>query len=239
MKYKYIVQNTARQYGKVATFMPKPLFGDNGSGMHVHQSIFNGSEPLFYEKGGYANLSELALNYIGGILYHAPALIALTNPSTNSFKRLVPGYEAPVNLVFSKGNRSAAVRIPVAAVTPKGCRIEFRTPDSTANPYLSFAAMLMAGLDGIKKKLDPRALGYGPLDKNIYELSDAEKGEIRSVPGSLDEALDALEADFEFLTEGGVFTKDFIDNYIGLKRDEAKAVSIRIHPHEYSLYFDL
>jgi glutamine synthetase len=207
--------------------------------MHVHQSIFDGGTPLFYEKGGYGNLSEMALNYIGGILYHAPALIALTNPSTNSFKRLVPGYEAPVNLVFSKGNRSAAVRIPIAAVTPKGCRIEFRTPDSTANPYLAFSAMLMAGLDGIKKKIDPRALGYGPLDKNIYDLTDEEKGEIRSVPGSLDEALNALEADYEFLVEGGVFTKDFIDNYIGLKRDEAKAVSIRIHPHEYSLYFDL
>ena len=218
--------------------MPKPLFGDNGSGMHVHQSIFNGGTPLFYEKGAYANLSEMAMHYIGGILYHAPALIALTNPSTNSFKRLVPGYEAPVNLVFSKGNRSAAVRIPVAAVTPKGCRIEFRTPDSTANPYLAFAAMLMAGLDGIKKKIDPRALGYGPFDKNIYELSDAEKAEIRSVPGSLDEALDALEADSDFLTEGGVFTQDFIDNYIDLKRGEAKAVAIRIHPHEYNLYFD-
>lgn len=239
MKYKYIIQNTARQYGKVATFMPKPLFGDNGSGMHVHQSIFNGDSPLFYEKGAYANLSEMALNYIGGILYHAPALIAITNPSTNSFKRLVPGYEAPVNLVFSKGNRSAAVRIPVAAVTPKGCRIEFRTPDSTANPYLAFAAMLLAGLDGIKKKMDPRKLGYGPIDKNIYELSDEDKGEIRSVPGSMFEALDALEADHEFLLEGGVFTKDFIDNYIGFKRDEAKQVAIRIHPHEYSLYFDL
>jgi glutamine synthetase len=238
MKYKYIVHNTARQYGKVATFMPKPLVGDNGSGMHVHQSIFNGDTPLFWEKGAYANLSEIALNYIGGILYHAPALIALTNPSTNSFKRLVPGYEAPVNLVFSKGNRSAAVRIPVAAVTPKGCRIEFRTPDSTANPYLAFAAMLLAGLDGIQKKIDPRALGYGPLDRNIYELSDAEKREIRSVPGSLDEALDALLADSEFLTESGVFTKDFIDNYVELKRGEAKAVSMRVHPHEYSLYFD-
>lgn len=236
--YKYIVHNTARQYGKVATFMPKPLFGDNGSGMHVHQSIFNGDSPLFYEKGGYANLSEMALNYIGGILYHAPALIALTNPSTNSFKRLVPGYEAPVNLVFSKGNRSAAVRIPVAAVTPKGCRIEFRTPDSTANPYLAFAAMLMAGLDGIKRKLNPMELGYGPLDTNIYELSDAEKGNIRSVPGTLDEALEALEADYEFLTEGGVFTKDFIDNYIQFKRSEAKDVAIRVHPHEFSLYFD-
>jgi glutamine synthetase len=228
----------ARQYGKVATFMPKPLFGDNGSGMHVHQSIFDGDTPLFYEKGAYANLSETALHYIGGILYHAPALIAITNPSTNSFKRLVPGYEAPVNLVFSKGNRSAAVRIPVAAVTPKGCRIEFRTPDSTANPYLAFAAMLMAGLDGIKNKLDPSKLGYGPFDKNIYELSDAEKREIRSVPASLDEALDALLADYEFLTRGGVFTEDFINNFVDLKRAEAKAVSIRVHPHEYGLYFD-
>jgi glutamine synthetase len=238
LKYKYIVHNTAHQYGKVATFMPKPLFGDNGSGMHVHQSIFNGDTPLFYEKGAYANLSETALYYIGGILHHAPALIALTNPSTNSFKRLVPGYEAPVNLVFSKGNRSAAVRIPIAAVTPKGCRIEFRTPDSTANPYLAFAAMLLAGLDGIKNKIDPRKLGYGPFDTNIYELSDAEKNEIRSVPGTLDEALDALEADNEFLTQGGVFTKDFIQNYIDYKRGEAKSVSIRIHPQEYSLYFD-
>lgn len=238
LKYKYIVHNTARQYGKVATFMPKPLFGDNGSGMHVHQSIFNGDTPLFYEKGAYANLSETALYYIGGILHHAPALIALTNPSTNSFKRLVPGYEAPVNLVFSKGNRSAAVRIPIAAVTPKGCRIEFRTPDSTANPYLAFAAMLLAGLDGIQNKIDPRKLGYGPFDTNIYELSDAEKNEIRSVPGSLDEALDALEADSEFLTQGGVFTKDFISNYIDYKRGEAKSVNIRIHPQEYSLYFD-
>ncbi|KKO53628.1 type I glutamate--ammonia ligase [Paenibacillus sp. DMB20] len=237
--YKYIVHNTARQYGKTATFMPKPLFGDNGSGMHVHQSIFNGDTPLFYEKGAYANLSEMAMHYIGGILYHAPALIALTNPSTNSFKRLVPGYEAPVNLVFSKGNRSAAIRIPVAAVTPKGCRIEFRTPDSTANPYLAFSAMLMAGLDGIKRKIDPVALGFGPFDKNIYELSDAEKKEIRSVPGTLDDALDALQADYEFLTEGGVFTKEFLDNFIELKRSEAKAVSIRVHPHEYSLYYDL
>ncbi len=182
----------------------------------------------------------MALNYIGGILYHAPALIALTNPSTNSFKRLVPGYEAPVNLVFSKGNRSAAVRIPVASVTPKGCRIEFRTPDSTANPYLAFSAMLLAGLDGIKKKIDPRKLGYGPVDKKTStNCPMKKKAEIRSVPAGLDEALDALEADHEFLLEGGVFSKDFIDNYIGFKREEAKQVSIRIHPHEYSLYFDL
>lgn len=238
LKYKYIVHNVARQWGKVATFMPKPLFGDNGSGMHVHTSIFNGDTPLFYDNKEYANLSKLAMSYIAGILYHAPALIAITNPSTNSFKRLVPGYEAPVNLVFSKGNRSAAVRIPIAAVTPKGCRIEFRTPDSTANPYLAFAAMLLAGLDGIKKGLDPIALGYGPFDKNIYDLPEEEKKEIRSVPGTLDEALDALEADSAFLTESGVFSQDFIDNYVAFKRQEAKAVSIRIHPHEYSLYFD-
>ncbi|GGF84988.1 type I glutamate--ammonia ligase [Paenibacillus aceti] len=239
MVYKYIVHNTAIQFGKTATFMPKPLFGDNGSGMHVHQSIFNGDTPLFYEKGAYANLSETALHYIGGILYHAPALIAFTNPSTNSFKRLVPGYEAPVNLVYSKGNRSAAVRIPVAAVTPKGCRIEFRTPDSTANPYLAFSAMLMAGLDGIKRKIDPVKEGYGPFDKNIYELSRAEKDGIRSVPGSLEEALNALEADCGFLTEGGVFTKEFIANYIEFKRAEARAVAIRVHPYEFGLYYDL
>ncbi|MBP2002196.1 glutamine synthetase [Paenibacillus shirakamiensis] len=239
MVYKYIVQNTAQQYGKTATFMPKPLFGDNGSGMHVHQSIFDGDTPLFYEKGGYANLSEMALHYIGGILHHAPALIAFTNPSTNSFKRLVPGYEAPVNLVYSKGNRSAAVRIPVAAVTPKGCRVEFRTPDSTANPYLAFSAMLLAGLDGIKNKIDPNEKGYGPYDKNIYELSDAEKKDIRSVPGSLDEALDALLADTDFLTEGGVFTQEFINNFVELKRGESKAVNMRVHPHEIGLYFDL
>lgn len=238
LKYKYIVHNTARQYGKTATFMPKPLWGDNGNGMHVHQSIFDGDIPLFYEKGNYANLSDMAMHYIGGILYHAPALIALTNPSTNSFKRLVPGYEAPVNLVFSKGNRSAAVRVPVAAVSPKGTRIEFRTPDSTANPYLAFSAMLMAGLDGIKKKMDPRELGYGPLDKNIYELSDEDKREIRSVPTSLDEALDALENDLEFLTEGGVFSQDFLDNYIAFKRAESRDVNTRTHPHEYSLYYD-
>ncbi len=238
MKYKYIVHNVAKQWGKTATFMPKPLFGENGSGMHVHSSIFNGEAPLFYEKGTYGNLSELALHYVGGILYHAPALIALTNPSTNSYKRLVPGYEAPVNLVFSKGNRSAAVRIPVAAVTPKGCRVEFRTPDSTANPYLAFAAMLLAGLDGIKRKLDPTALGYGPFDRNIYDLTEDEKREIRSVPTTLDEALNALEADSVFLTEGGVFTQDFINNYIAMKRRDAQAVALRIHPHEYSLYYD-
>ncbi|MEJ8547838.1 type I glutamate--ammonia ligase [Brevibacillus borstelensis] len=237
--FKYIVRNVAAKHGKTATFMPKPIVGDNGSGMHVHQSLFNGDTPLFFEKGGYANLSETALYYIGGILHHAPALIALTNPSTNSFKRLVPGYEAPVNLVFSKGNRSAAVRIPVAAVTPKAARIEFRTPDSTANPYLAFAAMLMAGLDGIKRKLDPRELGYGPIDKNIYDLSDAEKVDIKSAPGSLAEALDALERDCDFLLEGGVFTREVIESWIELKRGEIQEVERTVNPKEYELYYDL
>lgn len=237
--FKYIVRNVAAKHGKTATFMPKPIVGDNGSGMHVHQSLFNGDTPLFYEQGGYANLSETALHYIGGILHHAPALIALTNPSTNSFKRLVPGYEAPVNLVFSKGNRSAAVRIPIAAVTPKASRIEFRTPDSTANPYLAFAAMLMAGLDGIKRKLDPRELGFGPLDKNIYDLSDAEKHEIKSAPGSLAEALVALEQDHDFLLEGDVFTKEVIEGWIAQKRGEIEQVERTVNPKEYELYYDL
>ncbi|MFF2530161.1 type I glutamate--ammonia ligase [Brevibacillus sp. NPDC058079] len=237
--FKYIVRNVAAKHGKTATFMPKPIVGDNGSGMHVHQSLFNGDTPLFYEQGGYANLSETALHYIGGILHHAPALIALTNPSTNSFKRLVPGYEAPVNLVFSKGNRSAAVRIPIAAVTPKASRIEFRTPDSTANPYLAFAAMLMAGLDGIKRKLDPRELGFGPMDKNIYDLSDAEKHEIKSAPASLAEALVALEQDHDFLLAGDVFTKEVIEGWIAQKRGEIEQVERTVNPKEYELYYDL
>lgn len=240
MLYKYIVRNVARKYGKVATFMPKPIFGDNGSGMHVHQSLFSGDTPLFYEEGKYGNMSDMALHYLAGILTHAPAILAFSNPSTNSYKRLVPGYEAPVNLVFSKGNRSAAVRVPVAAVTPKSARIEFRTPDCTANPYLAFSAMLMAGLDGIRRKLDPTALGYGPIDKNIYELGADEKAKIRSVPGSFAESLEALEADNEFLLEGGVFTKDFIENWIELKRTtEINPMNLRPHPYEFHLYLDL
>ncbi len=240
MLYKYIVRQVARQNGKIATFMPKPIFGDNGSGMHVHQSLFNGDTPLFYEKGQYGNLSDMAKYYIGGILVHAPALLAFSNPSTNSYKRLVPGYEAPVNLVYSKGNRSAAVRVPVAAVTPKSCRVEFRTPDATANPYLAFAAMLMAGLDGIKRKLDPTELGYGPVDKNIYELPASEKALIKSVPGSLEESLQALEQDYEFLLSGSVFSKEFIHNWIDLKRvTEVNPMNLRPHPYEFHLYLDL
>ncbi len=238
--YKYIVRNVAKRYGKVATFMPKPVYGDNGSGMHVHQSIFNGDTPLFFEEGTYGNMSKTALHYIGGILHHAPALLAFATPSTNSFKRLVPGFEAPVNLVFSKGNRSAAVRVPIAAVSPKSARVEFRTPDGTANPYLAFAAMLLAGIDGIRKGIDPTQHGYGPVDKNIYELSAAEKSEIRSVPGSLEEVLTALKADHEFLLEGGVFDREFIDTWISFKRaTEVQPLAVRPHPYEFQMYFDL
>ncbi|MFZ5815622.1 MAG: type I glutamate--ammonia ligase [Bacillota bacterium] len=236
--YKYILRNVARRHGKTLTFMPKPIFGDNGSGMHTHQSLSKGGTNLFWEEGAYGNISQTAMYYIGGILKHAPALIALTNPSTNSFKRLVPGYEAPVNLVFSKGNRSAAVRIPISISTPKAARIEFRTPDCTANPYLAFAAMLMAGLDGIKNKIDPIALGYGPLDKNIYKLPAEEKAKIRSVPGSMEEAIRNLEEDYEFLLAGGVFTKDLLEAYIELKREEDDYVRLRPSPAEFFQYFD-
>ncbi len=238
--YKYIVRNVARRYGKVATFMPKPVFGDNGSGMHVHQSLFDGDTPLFFEEGSYGNMSKIAHHYIAGILHHAPAILAFATPSTNSFKRLVPGFEAPVNLVFSRGNRSAAVRVPIAAVSPKTARIEFRTPDATSNPYLAFAAMLLAGLDGIKKKMDPTALGYGPLDKNIYELSDEEKKNIKGVPGSLEEVLQALSDDHEFLLEGGVFDNDFIQTWIDFKRTtEVQPMALRPHPYEFQMYLDL
>lgn len=236
--YKYILRNVARKYGKTVTFMPKPLFGDNGTGMHVHQSLAKGGTNLFWEEGAYGNLSQTAMYYIGGILKHAPALIALTNPSTNSFKRLVPGYEAPVNLVFSKGNRSAAVRIPISISTPKSARIEFRTPDCTTNPYLAFAAMLMAGIDGIVNKIDPVAAGYGPIDKNIYKLTGEEKAKIRSVPGSLEEAIGNLEKDYEFLLKGGVFSEELIQTWIELKKDEADAVRLRPHPAEFFQYFD-
>ncbi len=237
--YKYILRNVARKYGKTVTFMPKPIFGDNGTGMHVHQSLAQGGVNLFWQEGGYGNLSQMAMYYIGGILKHAPALIALTNPSTNSFKRLVPGYEAPVNLVFSKGNRSAAVRIPISISTPKGARIEFRTPDCVANPYLAFAAMLMAGIDGIVNKIDPVAAGYGPVDKNIYKLTGEEKRQIRSVPGSLGEAIKNLEEDYEFLTKGGVFSEELIQTWIDLKKDEADFVRLRPHPAEFAQYFDV
>ncbi|HEY3364457.1 MAG TPA: type I glutamate--ammonia ligase [Symbiobacteriaceae bacterium] len=236
--YKYVVKNVARAYGKTVTFMPKPLYKNSGSGMHSNQSLAKGGQNLFFKEGGYANLSQEALWYIGGVLTHAPALLALTNPSTNSYKRLVPGYEAPVNLVFSKGNRSAAIRVPSNFASAKTTRIEFRTPDPTANAYLAFSAMLMAGLDGIRRQIDPTKAGFGPVDKDIYHLSDAEKANMKSVPTSLRSVVDALKEDNEFLLHGGVFTKDLIDTWIGLKEEEMAAVDQRPHPVEFEMYFD-
>ena len=234
MTYKYCIKNVGRKYGKTVTFMPKPLFNDNGSGMHTHQSIWSNGQPLF-AGDQYAGLSQMALHYIGGILKHAPALLAFTNPSTNSYKRLVPGFEAPVNLAYSQGNRSASVRIPLSGDSPKAKRLEFRCPDATANPYLAFAAMLCAGIDGIKNQIDP-----GPsLDKDIYDLSPEELANIPSTPGSLEDALSALKDDSEFLTSTGVFTADFIDNWITYKLDaEVNPMRLRPHPYELALYYD-
>jgi glutamine synthetase len=235
--FKYVVKNTARKYGKTVTFMPKPVFGDNGSGMHTHQSLWKEGKPLFHDADGYAGLSTMARHYIGGILTHAPAVLAIAAGSTNSYKRLVPGYEAPVNLVFSKGNRSAAVRIPITS-NPKAKRVEFRPPDPTANPYLLFSALLMAGLDGIRNEIEPSEHGYGPVDRDLYSLTAEELREIKSVPGSLNESLDALENDHEFLLEGGVFTTDLLEKYVEFKRGQADQVSLRPAPIEFSLYYD-
>jgi glutamine synthetase len=234
MTYKYVIKNVARKYGKTVTFMPKPIFGDNGSGMHCHQSIWKGGQPLF-AGDKYAGMSDMGLYYIGGILKHAPALLAITNPTTNSYKRLVPGYEAPVNLAYSQGNRSASVRIPLSGNNPKAKRLEFRCPDATSNPYLAFAAMLCAGIDGIKNKIHPGE----PLDKNIYELAPEELAKIPSTPGSLELALEALENDHAFLTETGVFSEDFIQNWIDYKlANEVKQMQLRPHPYEFFLYYD-
>ncbi len=235
MTYKYVIKNVAKKYGRSATFMPKPLFNDNGSGMHTHQSIWKDGNPLFWGEGGYANLSQMALHYIGGILKHAPALLAFTNPTINSYKRLVPGFEAPVNLAYSQGNRSASVRIPLSGPSPKAKRLEFRCPDATANPYLAFAAMLCAGIDGIKNQIDPGE----PLDVDIYDLSPEELSKIPSTPGSLEDALEALQNDKAFLTEPSVFTDDFIDNWISYKLDtEINPMRLRPHPFEFELYYD-
>ena len=233
--FKYIVKNVARRHGKTATFMPKPLFGDNGSGMHCHQSLWKNGQPLFYGNG-YANLSEIALYYIGGILKHAPALCAFTNPTTNSYKRLVPGFEAPVNLAYSQRNRSAAIRIPPYSSSPKAKRIEVRFPDGSCNPYLAFAAMLMAGIDGIINKIDPGE----PLDKDIYALPPEELKNVPSTPGSLEEALRALEKDHDFLLRGDVFTEDVIEAWIKYKWEkEVNQLRMRHHPYEFVLYFDV
>lgn len=236
MKFKYVIKNVAWAHGKTVTFMPKPLFGDNGSGMHVHQSIWKDGEPLFYDENGYGGLSDIARWYIGGILKHAPALLAFTNPTVNSYHRLVPGYEAPVNLVYSARNRSAAVRIPITGSNPKAKRVEFRAPDSSGNPYLAFAALLMAGIDGIKNKIEPPA----PVDKDLYELPPEEHALIPQVPDSLPAVLDTLEADHAFLTEGGVFTEDLIEEWIDYKRTaEIDQLRFRPHPHEFELYYDV
>ena len=233
--YKYIVRTTARELGYTATFMPKPLFGDNGSGMHCHQSLWKNGEPLFFDESKYALLSDMARYYIGGILKHAAALLAFCAPTTNSYRRLVPGFEAPINLVYSVRNRSAAVRIPTYSSSPKARRIEFRAPDPTANPYLAFSAMLMAGLDGINNKIEPPP----PLDVDIYELSPEEKAHIKGTPGSLAESLDALEADSAFLLEGGVFTEDLLSTYIDYKRTkEVVQLALRPHPYEFFMYYD-
>jgi glutamine synthetase len=234
LKFKYIVKNTAEEWGKTATFMPKPLFGDNGSGMHVHQSLWSEGKPLFYDEKGYAQLSDIARWYIGGLLKHAAAVLAFTNPTLNSYHRLVKGFEAPVNLVYSAGNRSAAVRIPITGSNPKAKRLEFRAPDSSGNPYLAFAAQLMAGIDGIKNRIEP----HEPVDKDLYELPAEEAKNIPQVPNSLVDSLDALDKDREFLTAGGVFTDELIDTWIDYKHEnEIKPMAQRPHPFEFELYY--
>lgn len=234
--FKYIVKNTALMYGKTVTFMPKPIFQDNGSGMHTHQSLWLDGVPLFYDESGYAGLSDLARYYIGGLLEHAPAVLAFAAPTTNSYRRLVPGYEAPVNLVYSQRNRSAAIRVPVYSRKPELRRIEFRCPDPAANPYLAFSAMLMAGLDGIAAKMDPGP----PVDKDLYDLPPEELEKVPSVPASLDEALDALEADHDFLLVGDVFTETLIKDWISYKRtSEIDEIRLRPHPWEFMLYYDI
>ena len=233
--FKYIIKNTAHKHNKTVTYMPKPIFGDNGSGMHVHQSLWKAGKPLFFGNG-YANLSDMAIHYIAGLLKHAPALCALTNPTTNSYKRLVPGFEAPVNLAYSQRNRSASVRIPAYSQSPKAKRVEYRTPDGSCNPYLAFSALMMAGLDGILNKLDPG----DPLDKDIYDLSPEELKNIPSAPGSLEDALNALERDHDFLLKGDVFTEDVIDSWIDYKMTkEVKPMALRPHPYEFHLYYDV
>ena len=236
MMYKYICKNVALRAGKTVTFMPKPIFSDNGSGMHTHQSLWKDGVPLFYEEGTYANLSDMARWYAGGLIAHAPAILAFAAPGTNSYRRLVPGFEAPVNLVYSQRNRSAAIRIPTYSEAPAAKRLEFRCPDPSCNPYYAFAAMLMAGLDGIRNKIDPGE----PVDVDLYELSGEEAAALNTVPGTLDAALDALEADHDFLTEGGVFHQDLIDTWISYKRDnEASLVRRHPTPVEYELYYDI
>ena len=235
MKFKYVIKNVAWRNDKSATFMPKPIFGDNGSGMHTHQSLWKDGKPLFYDESGYGGLSDLARWYIGGLLEHAPAVLAFTNPTVNSYHRLVPGYEAPVNLVYSARNRSACIRIPIAGTSPKAKRIEFRIPDPSANPYLAFSAQLMAGLDGIRNRIEPPE----PIDKDLYELPPEEYSDIATVPTTLEKVLDNLEDDHEFLLSGDVFTSDLIETWIDIKREDIQSIALRPHPHEFELYYDI
>jgi glutamine synthetase len=235
MMYKYIVKNVCAKNGYTATFMPKPMFGDNGSGMHVHMSLWNGTNNLFFDKNGYALISDSARWYIGGLIKHAAALLAFAAPTTNSYRRLVPGYEAPINLIYSQRNRSAICRIPMYSTSPKAKRLEFRAPDPSANPYLTFAALLMAGLDGIKNKIEPPK----PMDVDLYDLEPAERKHVKNTPGTLQESLAALEADHAFLLEGGVFTQDLLDTWLTMKRvKDVDAVALRPHPYEFFLYYD-
>jgi glutamine synthetase len=236
LKYKYVVKNVARRHGKTATLMPKPIFQDNGSGMHVHQSIWKEGKNVFYEAGGYADLSKAAIHYIGGVLKHAAALLAFCAPTTNSYRRLVPGYEAPINLIYSQRNRSACVRIPAYSRSEKSKRVEVRFPDSSCNGYLAFSAMLMAGLDGIQNKIVPP----DPIDKDLYDLEPKEKALVKSTPGSLEDVLNSLEADHAFLLKGDVFTKDVIETWLAYKRSkEVDAIRLRPHPYEFALYYDI
>ncbi len=236
LKYKYIIKNVGRRHGKTVTLMPKPIFQDNGSGMHIHTSLWKAGKNVFYEPGGYADLSKTAIYYIGGILKHTPALLGFCAPTTNSYRRLVPGYEAPINLIYSQRNRSAAVRIPAYSRSEKAKRVETRFPDPSCNGYLAFAALLMAGLDGVQNKITPP----DPIDKDLYDLAPADAANVKSTPGSLEDVLDALEEDHDFLLKGDVFTKDVIETWIGYKRSrEVDPMRLRPHPHEFALYFDI
>jgi glutamine synthetase len=236
---KYVARMTARDMGMTATFMPKPLFGEAGSGLHFHQQVWRGDTNAFYDPAGYGCLSETARFYIGGLLAHGPAVMALTNPSTNSYRRLVPGYEAPVSAIFSLGNRSAAIRIPKYANRPESARLEFRPPDATCNPYLATAAQLMAGIDGVRRRTDPTELGFGPYDEDVFSWPAEKRALIKALPTSLDEALDALERDHEFLLEGGVFSEEMLHRWVTRKRSEERSVRDRPHPFEIELYYDL
>ena len=239
MMIKYIIHNTAMKYGKTATFMPKPVYGEAGNGMHVHMLLLKDGEPIFSDDNGYSNLSETAHYFMGGLLKHIASLCAITNPSTNSFKRLVPGFEAPVTVGYATSNRSAVIRIPAYAKTPNLRRFEIRNPDATCNPYFCYAAILMAGLDGIKNKIDPHANGWGPYDVNLYNLPEEEKAKLKSLPTSLEEALDALEADHDYLTAGGVFPEVLLKNFIASKREECRQLAAIPHPAEFERYYNL